>query len=127
METIEKNELFEKINEVVNVLPLGGAFEEKYKDILDKHDAQNIKSNISEKISAIKDPLERVVVACSVLNELVNFDPEDVTEIRTNHDDLFRMIMPLNVMQMPKTTDAEKEGYLVKANDYFEKYITNFK
>ena len=127
METIVKNELFEKINEVVNVLPLAGAFEEKYKDILVKHDVENIKSNISEKISAIKDPLERVVVACSVVNELVNFDPEDVTEIRTNHDDLFRMIMPLNVMQMPKTTDAEKEGYLVKANDYFEKYITNFK
>lgn len=127
METIEKNELFEKINEVVNVLPLAGAFEEKYKDILDKHDVQNIKSNISEKISAIKDPLERVVVACSVVNELVNFDPEDIIEIRTNHEDLFTMMMLINVMQMPRTTDEKKADCLVKANEHFDKYIANFK
>ena len=127
METIEKNELFEKINEVVNVLPLAGAFEEKYKDILDKHDVQNIRSNISEKISAIKDPLERVVVACSVVNELINFDPEDVIEIRTNHEDLFTMMMLINVMQMLRTTDEKKADCFKKANDHFNKYIANFK
>lgn len=127
METIVKNELFDKINEVVSVLPIRGAFEKKYKDILDKHDVQNIKSNISEKISAIKDPLERAVVACSVVDDDINFDPEDKIEIITNHEDLFRMIMLLNVMQMPRKTDEKKADCFKKANDHFDKYIANFK
>lgn len=122
METIEKNELFEKINEVVNVFVLG-EFEEKYKDILDKYDVQNIKSNISEKISAIKDPLERAVVALLLLDEI----EDDNVNLVNNHNDLLNLFMMLNRLQMNRPTDAEKEGYLVKANDYFEKYITNFK
>lgn len=35
--------------------------------------------------------------------------------------------MMLNRSKMNGVTEKEKEGCLVKANDYFDKYITNFK
>ena len=71
METIKKNELFDQIVEVVNSLPLKGGFD-KYQPILDKHDADNITVNISEKISSIGDPFERSVVAGDILQNRIN-------------------------------------------------------
>ncbi len=122
METIAKNELFQKIDEVVST-PTNNAFEQKYKDILDKHDVENINSNMSEKISDIKDPFERSVVAFSLLERI----EDDNVGVITNHEYLFRLFMKLNRSKMNGMTEKEKEGCLVKANDYFDKYITNFK
>lgn len=123
METIAKNELFQKIDEVVSTPTLNSVFEQKYKDILDKHDAENINSNMSEKISDIKDPFERSVVAFSLLERI----EDDNVGVITNHEYLFRLFMKLNRSKMNGVTEKEKEVCLVKANDYFDKYITNFK
>lgn len=123
METIAKNELFQKIDEVVSTPTLNSVFEQKYKDILDKHDVENINSNISEKISDVKDPLERAVVAFSLLEEF----NDDKVNMVNNHRDLLKLFMMLNRSKMKRVTEKEKEGCLVKANDYFDKYITNFK
>ena len=123
METIVKNELFEKINEVVSASTLNNVFREKYKDILDKHDVDNIKSNISEKISAIKDPLERAVVAFSLIEEI----NEDNVNMVNNHSDLLKLIMMLNRSKMNSMSDEKRTDYFKRANKHFDKYITNFK
>lgn len=118
METIQKNELFDQIVEVVASVPLKGGFD-KYQPILDKHDADNIKVNISEKISSIGDPLERAVVAIDFLdslNRVNDIDEEDLLNIRSNHNNLLRMIMHLN-----------KDAELKAAKDNFDQYIANFK
>lgn len=123
-----KNELFQKIDEVVSTPTLNSVFEQKYKDILDKHDVENINSNISEKISDVKDPLERAVVAYSLLEDLVKQKlNDDKVNMVNNHRDLLKLFMMLNRSKMKRVTEKEKEGCLVKANDYFDKYITNFK
>lgn len=119
-----KNELFQKIDEVVSTPTLNSVFEQKYKDILDKHDAENINSNISEKISDVKDPFERAVVVYSLLEEYLT---KDDVKMVNNHRDLLKLFMMLNRSKMKRVTEKEKEVCLVKANDYFDKYITNFK
>ena len=123
METIVKNELFEKINEVVSASTLNNVFREKYKDILDKHDVDNIKSNISEKISAIKDPLERAVVTFS---QIENIEDDNVNLVN-NHSDLLKLIMMLNRSKMNSMSDEKRADYFKSANKHFDKYITNFK
>ena len=123
METIVKNELFEKINEVVSTSTLNNVFREKYKDILDKHDVDNIKSNISEKISTIKDPLVRVVVAYSQIENI----EDDNVNLLNNHSDLLKLIMMLNRSKMNSMSDEKRADYFKRANKHFDKYITNFK
>jgi hypothetical protein len=134
METIKKNELFSQIVEVVKSLPLKGGFD-KYQPILNKHDADNINLNISEKISSIGDPLERAVVSIyflDTLNRVNDIDEEDLLNIRSNHNNLLRMIMHLNCSVMDQThTSIKSLGEIDKelkaAKDNFDQYIANFK
>lgn len=118
METIQKNELFDQIVEVVASVPLKGGFD-KYQPILDKHDADNITVNISDKLTAIVDPFERSVLAMFFmdnLNNIADMDEEDLLKLRLNHNNLFKMIRHLN-----------KDSELKEAKDHFDQYIANFK
>jgi len=136
METIQKNELFDQIVEVVASVPLKGGFD-KYQPILDKHDADNITVNISEKLTAIVDPFERSVVAMSFMDNLIkvaDLEEEDLLKLRLNHNYLLKMIKHLNCSVMDQTHTSikllgkiDKDAELKAAKDHFDQYIANFK
>jgi len=134
METIKKNELFDQIVEVVASVPLKGGFD-KYQPILDKHDADNITVNISDKLTAIVDPFERSVVAMSFMDNLIkvaDIDEEDLLKLRLNHNNLLNMIMHLNYSDIDQIEikllgEIDKDAELKAAKDHFDQYISNFK
>ena len=134
METIKKNELFDQIVEVVASVPLNGGFD-KYQPILDKHDADNITVNISEKLTAIVDPFERSVVAMSFMDNLIkvaDLEKEDLLKLRLNHNHLLKMIKHINYSDMDQIEiqllgKIDKDAELKAAKDHFDQYITNFK
>ena len=134
METIKKNELFGQIVEVVASVPLKGGFD-KYQPILDKHDADNITVNISEKLTAIVDPFERSVVAMSFMDNLIkvaDLEKEDLLKLRLNHNNLLKMIKHLNCSDMDQIEikllgEIDKDAELKAAKDHFDQYIANFK
>jgi len=134
METIQKNELFDQIVEVVASVPLNGGFD-KYQPILDKHDADNITVNISEKLTAIVDPFERSVVAMSFMDNLIkvaDLEKEDLLKLRFKHEHLLKMIKHINYSDMDQIEiqllgKIDKDAELKAAKDHFDQYITNFK
>ncbi len=134
METIQKNELFDQIVEVVASVPLKGGFD-KYQPILDKHDADNITVNISDKLTAIVDPFERSVVAMSFMDNLIkvaDLEEEDLLKLRLNHNYLLKMIQHLNYSDMDQIEikllgKIDKDAELKAAKDHFDQYIANFK
>jgi hypothetical protein len=123
METISVNEKFNALLKQ-GILKTSGTWSEETKVIVEKYDADNVKSDFSEKLSTISDPFERVIVFMHFLDETDLGTAEMVEEARkinSDHRDLGLFLRSFNGLF------EEKEEMDKNTENLLGKYLSTFK
>lgn len=123
METMTINDKFNALLKQ-GILNTYATRSEEIKAIVDKYDAENVKSDFSEKLSTISDPFDRAIVFMYFVDETDLGTAEMVEEdrkINSDHRDLGLFLRSFNRLF------EEKEEMDKNTENLLGKYLSTFK
>lgn len=131
METIEKNEIFDKIVDFIGINNNNQL--DTSNEIVIKHGWDNIKSITSESFSNINDPFERAVLALYLIDDC-DLTSDNVTQLINDHGIIFKIIKDINYAKNTPDnklhvgyTSVDREKTWENAKKNFDEYMKNFK